>query len=465
MEVIKRSGLLIPRKYENQEFYQKIKTHLVRRIQAYQHSNYAVNTFYLESEKFLLVPRLFPIRDYIHCQAVNKQQEGKLINIEHNITPRNETQRSAINHILTNNSAILELEPGTGKTVISIYMISERKRKSMILVHKEGLADQWKERFLEFTNLKENDIARIFSSTFKSDFEKPITIITAQTFISLLKRQRKDFLVALNNANIGIFVADEVHTSVGAPTFSQCSIHIPAKYTYGLSATPYRFDGNGDIIEYHLGKIFVNEDAEGTMDVKVTVFLLDYQIDTPQRHKYIYWGGKFQRARYLNLMKKSKPFIFASRELLKRLKDERDIMFMAERIKLLDDLYNWLNHDSKSKFYGSGTLKAVNSKITFATPGKGRDGIDAPHKDCLIMTSPISNIKQLSGRIVREHKGKKTPIIVDMVDYGCSRIANTFRSRYDYYKRKKWNIDYILVKDNLLYNIDHMQAMEIIRGE
>lgn len=465
MEVIKRSGLLISRKYENQEFYQKIKDHLVRRTQAYQTSNYIVNTFYLESEKFLLVPRLFPIRDYIHCQAVNKQQEGKSININHNITPRNETQRSAINHILTNDSAILELEPGAGKTIISIYMISERKRKTLILVHRDPLAEQWRDRFLSFTNLKEDDISRLASSSFKSDFEKPIIISTVQTFLSLLKRQRQDFLVVLNNADIGIFVADEVHTSVGAPTFSECSIHIPAKYTYGLSATPYRFDGNGDIIEYHLGRIFVNEDAEGTMDVKVTVFLLDYQIDVPHRYKYIYWGGKFQRARYLNLMKKSKPFIFTSRELLKRLKDKRNIMFMAERIKLLDDLYNWLNHDSKSKFYGSGTLEAVNSKITFATPGKGRDGIDAPHKDCLIMTSPISNIKQLSGRIVREHEGKKTPIIIDMVDYGCSRISNTFRSRYDYYKKKNWDIDYILVKDNLLYKIDHRQTMEIIRGE
>jgi len=465
MEVIKRSGLLISRKYENQEFYQKIKDHLVRRTQAYQTSNYIVNTFYLESEKFLLVPRVFPIRDYIHCQTVNKQQEGKSININHNRTPRNETQRSAINHILTNDSAILELEPGAGKTIISIYMISERKRKTLILVHRDPLAEQWRDRFLSFTNLKEDDISRLTSSTFKSDFEKPIIISTVQTFLSLLKRQRQDFLVALNNANIGIFVADEVHTSVGAPTFSECSIHIPAKYTYGLSATPYRFDGNGDIIEYHLGKIFVNEDAEGTMDVKVTVFLLDYQIDVPQRYKYIYWGGKFQRARYLNLMKKSKPFIFASRELLKKLKNERNIMFMAERIKLLDDLYNWLNHDSKSKFYGSGTLEAVNSKITFATPGKGRDGIDAPHKDCLIMTSPISNIKQLSGRIVREHEGKKTPIIIDMVDYGCNKISNTFRSRYDYYKKKNWDIDYILVKDNLLYKIDHRQTMEIIRGE
>ncbi len=52
MEIIKRSGLLISRQYENQEFYQKIKDHLSRRTQAYQTSNYIVNNFYLESEKF-----------------------------------------------------------------------------------------------------------------------------------------------------------------------------------------------------------------------------------------------------------------------------------------------------------------------------------------------------------------------------------------------------------------------------
>lgn len=464
MKVIKHSGILIPTEYHTEEFYQRIRTELTRNARAYQSDATVIHRFYAESEKFLKIPRNFPIDKYAYCTVDNRQCEGDPIDIQHNIVPRSESQEKAINKMLSTDSCILQLAPGVGKTVISIYMIAERKRKSLILVHREALADQWRERFLQFTNLKDDDIARVTTPKFEEDLQKPIVIFTVQTFMSLLKRFRKEFLIALNKANIGIFVGDEVHTTVGAPTFSECSIHIPAKYTYGLSATPYRYDGNGDVIEYHLGKVFADSDAEGTMDVKVTVFLLDYEIDTPYRMKYLYWGGDFQRSRYLNLIRKSKPFLFAIKSLLARLKNERDMLIMVERIKLIDELYTWLQHPSKSKFCGSATRDELKYKITFTTPGKCRDGVDAPWKDCLVMTSPISNIEQVAGRITRTKEGKKEPIIVDMVDYGCQRMSQTFFKRYDYYKDKHWKVQFILYKNKVLQEIEYDQVYNIIKG-
>ena len=366
--------------------------------------------------------------------------------------------------MLTKESGILQLAPGVGKTVISIYMIAERKKKSLILVHRDTLADQWKQRFMDFTNLEEDDIARLTSAKFIEHLQKPIIVATTQTFISLLKRKREEFLIALNDAKIGVFIADEVHTSVGAPTFSECSIHMPSKCTYGLSATPYRYDGNGDIIEYHLGRIFADEDTEGTMDARVSVLLLDYQIDTPRRTQYIRWGGEFQRSRYLNLMRKSKPFLEAMGGLLRRLQNERDLLCMVERIKIIDDLYDTVSNKSKSKFCGSAKNDKLNYEVTFTTPGKCRDGVDAPHKDCVIMTSPISNIEQLTGRIVREVEGKKTPIIIDMIDYGCSNMARTFYGRKKFYDKKGWPVQYLVFANNELKETDEHTAMEIIEG-
>ncbi len=465
IEIIKRSGLLIPRKYEYKEFYIKIKESLERRSKSYNSSVYTVNKFYLESEKFLLIPRNFPIQKYMFDYKIKDfRHDGDLIEIDHNITPRSKAQERAIQHLLTNENSTLQLAPGVGKTVISIYMIAKRKRKSIILVHREPLAKQWRNRLKEFTNLKDSDIADLRSATFEKDLDKPVIIAMVQTFLSLLKRNRERFLIKLNEANIGVCVADEVHTSVGAPTFSECSIHIPAKYTYGLSATPYRYDGNGDIIEFHLGSIFADDDLEGTMGAKVTVILLDYQIDTPRRTKYIRWGGDFQRARYLNLIKKSKPFMRAIRGLLGTLKT-RDLICMAERIKLIEELYDWMPIKSKAKFCASGGLETLNSKATFATPGKCRDGIDAPWKDTVIMTSPISNIEQITGRIIRDSENKQTPIIVDMVDYGCSNIANTFYKREKFYNEKNWPVQYLLFANDKLNPIDSEVTHKILRGE
>jgi superfamily II DNA or RNA helicase len=409
IEIIKRSGLLIPKQYQYDDFYIKIKESLERRSKNYNTSDYTIN-------------------------------------------------------LMSNENATLKLAPGVGKTVISIYMIAERKRKSIILVHRDPLAKQWRDRLKQFTNLKDSDIADLRSNTFEKDLDKPVVIAMVQTFLSLLKRNRETFLRKLNEANIGVCVADEVHTSVGAPTFSECSIHIPAKYVYGLSATPYRFDNNGDIIEFHLGDIFSDDDLEGTMGAKVTVFLLDYQIDTPRRTQYIRWGGDFQRARYLNLIKKSKPFIQAIRGLLDTLKT-RDLICMAERIKLIEELYDWMPIKSKAKFCASGGLETLNSKATFATPGKCRDGIDAPWKDTVIMTSPISNIEQITGRIIRDSENKQTPVIVDMVDYGCSNIANTFYKREKFYDKKQWPVQYVLFANNKLKPIDREVMYKILRGE
>jgi len=466
MEIIKRSGLLIPREYNNQEFYTKIREFLERRVKAYNTSNFTINTFYIESEKFLLVPRNFPIQQYtFNAQIKDVRHTGAPININHKIIPRSEAQKKAINFLMNHECGILQLAPGVGKTVITIHMIGERKLKSLILVHRDSLVDQWRERFLQFTDLKEDDISRLNSEKFESDLSKPIIIATTQTFLSLLKRKRKEFLIALNEANIGVFVADEIHTTVGAPTFAECSIHMPSKYTYGLSATPYRYDGNGDIIEFHLGQIFTDADVSGTMDAKVTVLLLDYEIDTPARYRYIRWGGMFQRSRYLNLMKKSAPFMSVIKGLLVKLSQNKNLLCMAERIKLIDELYNWLPFESKARFYASEKLDKLDYRVTFATPGKCRDGIDAPWKDCVVMTSPISNIEQLTGRVVRSKEGKETPSIVDMVDYGCREIASTLSTRLKFYEKKEWPVTYYLLKDASPHLIDKETAFDIIKGK
>ena len=465
MLIKKRSGILIPRTMENNSGYVQVKEALERRYKAYNTSNYLYNEFYLESENYLLIPRYFPIKTFLWNVILDdRSHKGKPIKIEHNIKPRSESQEKAIEYLLNNESGILQLDPGVGKTVISIYMIAERKVKSLVLVHRDSLADQWRERLLQFTDLNDSDISRLRSTSFEEDLDKSIIISTVQTFLSLLKRNRIEFLIALDQANVGVFVADEVHTSVGAPTFSECSIHMPSKYTYGLSATPYRHDGNEDIIKFHLGEVFEDDDKTGTMKAKVTVILLDYQIDTPHRRTYIHWGGEFQRARYLNMLRKSKPLERVVRGLLTSLSSKRNMIVISERIKHIDDLYKWLPIRDKAKFYGTEGLETLKSKVTFATPGKCRDGVDAPWKDCVIMTSPISNIKQLTGRVVRSKKGKQTPAVIDLVDHGCEEMSKTFYKRRHFYIQQGWEVQYLLFNGTHLCGLDESIAMDIIEG-
>lgn len=464
INLYRRAGIFIPKKYKNLKFYSKVKSNLIRRSKNYNSSDYTTTKFYAETSDFLIIPRYFPIKDYVECNIIDKYDRSEDILIEHNIKFRNDLQKRAAKHMMENESGVIELNPGTGKTVITIYMICERKKKSLILVHKDYLATQWRNRFLEHSNISKENIVRITSSNFKKAFQKPILIITDQTFLSMINRNKEEFLKELNKANIGIFISDECHTSSGAPSFSQCALRVPAKINYGLSATPYRFDGNSDIINYHLGKVFTDESTEGTMPAKVTAILTDYKIDIPYRKKYIWWEGEFQRSRYLNLLRKSKNVISIAKGVLNKFKNSKKILFMSERINLIDQLYKWLNSPSKGKFIGGSKDSELEKSIIFSTPGKVRDGVDVPDIDCLIMTSPISNIKQMCGRATRQHEGKETPIIIDMVDYGCSEMSGSFYRRLDFYETKEWEINFLLYYKNKLIKIDEEQVLEILMG-
>lgn len=469
IELSRRSGIVIPKIYENESWYHLVRAHLFRKQKQYNSPDFVTYKFFSESEKSLVIPRYFPIHDYVDCKIIDNSHEGEDISINHNITPRNAAQEDTIKFMLTNDHGMIKLNPGMGKTVISIYTIAERKKKALVLVHRNSLDIQWRERLFQFTNLTENKVSVLNSNKFEEQLlNSSVIIATAQTITSLLNRRRMEYLVALNRANIGIFIADETHTTVGAPTFSQCSLHVPAKYCYGLSATPNRSDGNSDIITYHLGKEFSIDSDDDTMPADVTFILADFGIDTPYRHSYLHWEGSFQKSRYLNIMKNSKIFMDLTKALMNKLvKDERELLIICERVKkLIDILYKDLKFKDKSKFIAGSPLKNLNSKVTFSTPGKIRDGIDAPHKDALLITSPVKNIEQLCGRITRSKPNKKMPIVIDMVDIGSEDIRTSFWGRLDYYNKKGWKVNFIYINPITYekFKIKEEDAFTIING-
>ncbi len=468
---IKKSGISIPIEYKYDSWVDSIKRFLTRSSTVYGTiGEVELQKFYLETNKNIIIPRFFPIQDYVECEINDKSSIGQYIDVDHKITLKNDLQKRAVEFLKNNDKGTIELQPGTGKTVISIYDICERKRKPLILLYLHSLAAQWKERFIEHTTLNQEDILLITSSNYHEMKDKKVLIITNQTFLSLLKKNPLDFLKELNLANIGIFISDEVHTSTGAKTFSQCSLNIPAKVVRGLSATPYRQDGNHDIIEYHTGPIFSDESYDGTnKNVSCTFILLDYGIDQPKRYKYLRWNGQFNRPRYLNLMTNSKHcprFYSVIKGLINKFKDNYHMLIISERNKLIDNLYNWVDCDDKSKFNKSEGLDKLKSKLTFSSPKKIRDGIDAPWKELVILTSPISNIKQMVGRVCREHKDKDKVNIIEMIDIGCRDISKSMKTRRDFYKKNNWSIKYILVDINLkLKEIQSDEEIdEILKG-
>ncbi|GIU68991.1 MAG: hypothetical protein KatS3mg002_0227 [Candidatus Woesearchaeota archaeon] len=458
------SGIIIPKSLQA-SWIDNIINDLNRKTRHFKTKEIEINKFYVYNENSIIIPRNYPIKDYYkNIEIIDLNSEGKDINIKGNITLRNDLQERAKEHILKNPYSLLQLEPGTGKTVITISAICELKKKTLVLVHRDSLVEQWIERFKQFTDIADDRITKLNSNTYIQDLlHKDIVIVTAQTFISILKRDKNKFLKTLKQAEFGIFVADEVHTTLGAKTFSLCSICIPVKRVIGLSATPYRIDGNSDIILYHAGKLFKDTDSAGTVPAKVTFILFNANF-SQNILKYISWGGVFRKERYLNKLKDSEQFMKISKYLLDyNLKNKRKVLFIGERInKLLRIMFNSVNC-KKSLFIAGIGMDALHPDVdcVFSTPQKMRDGVDAPWLDCIIMTSPIGNIPQMVGRVTRSYSNKSQTLIFDMVDLSINEIYKSAWHRYKYYKEKNWDIQFKVLK----YDDSNVKVLDISEEE
>src|SRR6056297_412365 len=156
---------------------------------------------------------------------------GTLTNEQHSIIS------PVINRLANgNNGGIIKARPGFGKTVTSIYIACQYKYKTLIVVDKSLLEDQWKETILQITNLEEDDIGTIKQKKFEVD--KPIIIASARTLIRRIENV-KDFYFKIKNAGIDLVFYDECHKTSSAPKFAKVSVLFNTKNLYGLSATPF----------------------------------------------------------------------------------------------------------------------------------------------------------------------------------------------------------------------------------
>ncbi|MFW6046722.1 MAG: DEAD/DEAH box helicase [Candidatus Woesearchaeota archaeon] len=468
----KDSGIIIP---NDHILYDHIKNDLTRSYLDFQ-NNYVTCRYFEEYSNKILIPRYYPIKGY-HIE--DHSDIGEDIEINCDIIPRNERQRIAIKHLTSNNSGILALEPGCGKTVLAIAAISHYKKKTIVITHKDKLLDNWKREITQFTNLTEDDIGRLNTKNYKECLKKPIILTTVQLIAYAVSNEITDFLDHLKNSGIGVLFVDECHVGIGPEQFSKCSTHIPAKRTYGLSATPEcRNDGNNDLIRYHLGEIVYFPPTENEL-IKPKVFMINFPFGVYSRYKkYINYGGKFNLAKYQKQMPKINTYIKTNAEIIRKLyHDNRVTLVLGNLIKPLLAIAKELNLPKKDvgifipgakeneRLELSDTANLdeafLNKQIVFSTYKAARDGNNRPDLDCLVMTVPTGNIEQAIGRILRSLSGKRQPIVIDLIDtegpysYFLNKkrkdddkpiFIESARKRKEKYDRLQWDYEVINLK-------------------
>lgn len=465
----RKSGITIPKSHSD---YEIIERDLNRIIYGFNGQVSKV-LFYEDLGDSILIPRRYPIIDVIDNTCV-----GDDIDIESDITPRNDRQKKAIKFLINNNTGVLSLEPASGKTVISIAAISKIKKRTIIFAHKTKLLLQWKNEILKFTNLEDDDIGKLSTNNFKKVLKKKIILCTEHVIPIAIKNEKQEFLEALENSGIGFMIVDEVHVGIGPETFSMSSLHINCKRTFGLSATPTRGDGNDDIIKYHLGEVTYIEPEKGEL-LKPKIFLMYFNFGIYSRYrKYLTWGGNFSVSRYLKQMFKVDRYNDTVGKLIKKCYDGgRTILVLGNRINALIELAkrSGVPKDDIGIFIPGATSKdrlsvsdtddldiAFNTKrVVFSTYKAGRDGNNREAFDCLIHSTPSSNVEQSIGRTQRPLPGKPQPIVIDCIDTEGPKIksykdkekqVNWFlkaaEKRIELYENRNWEMEIIRLGGN-----------------
>lgn len=363
---------------------------------------------------------------------LKKQQDGVVSNVVSGL------------HTRDSNSGILEAGTGVGKTAMGIKTICTMGRRALICVHSEFLLDQWKKEILKFTDIKEEDIGYLWQE--HRDLDKPIVIGMIQTLI------RRDFTQSERKA-FGLIIFDEVQ-HLPAEAFSQAMHKFDAKYLVGLSATPKRFDGLDALLTHGLGDK-LNSNVMGTRLVP-EVYFVKNSVDIPtgaymQRVRFP--GGKEKTIAHLGkltvlLVKMASRNVLLTNLIKKAADKGRKIMVFSGRREHLGALKKSvalaIPECKTALFMGGMTAKqeeeAKTAQIMFCTYQYASEGLNVPDRDCLILATPITSVKQPIGRILRPADNKKQPLVVDILDDAVPSLLRMAQSRTKQYKELRATI-------------------------
>ena len=152
-------------------------------------------------------------------------------------------QKEAVQAMITRDMGTLSAPTGSGKTVMALYLIAQRRQPALIITHTKELLEQWAARIGQFLGISENEIGRIGDG--KRTVGEKITVALVQT---LYKCADEVF------PHVGHLIVDECHRTP-ARTFTEAVSAFDCRFITGLSATPWRRDRLSKLIFWYVGNV------------------------------------------------------------------------------------------------------------------------------------------------------------------------------------------------------------------
>lgn len=375
----------------------------------------------------------------------------------------------AIDHISKYDGGILALCCGSGKTVIALKIAEILGLKTLVIVHKSFLQDQWCKRISQFTNARVGIIRQK-----KIDIQNKDIVVGMLQSISMI-----DYDESIFN-DFGLCIVDECH-HIGSRVFSNAFFKINCRYMLGLSATPNRSDGMTKILHMFLGETIYSLDKKNVGNVNVDIF--HYRstnkkyVEKTQKIKGKKVPAMASMITNLTEIRERNIFIYNIINSLRRT-PERKILILSGRTSLLDCLKNIvdkkilqeenegiLEKGEIKTYYYIGKLKQnerfeaeQNADILFATYEMAQEGLDIDRLNAVILITPKSDIVQSIGRIMRKETSGLPPLIIDIVDDISVFPAQGNKRRAIYEENNYEILDRYVLDDNVITKREYYES-------
>ncbi len=393
-------------------------------------------SIFLESPKKLYLPRFYGLERFGE-PTDNMIEEGDSIQLQFNGSLREE--QNPIEEIYLKNAyekggGIISLKCGGGKTVLALHIISVLKKKTIVVVHKDFLMTQWRDRILEF--LPNARIGKVQQDTIDIE-DKDIVLAMVQS-LSMKEYPEDTF------QSFGLAIFDECH-HLGAEVFSRSMSKVSSKYMLGLSATPKRKDGLSKVFEWYLGGIVYKDTKKNEDYAEVQLIPCDFN-----NYEYSKEELNFRKEacmpKMINNICNYLPRTEMIVDLIKKYNTEgRTVLILSDRREHLNLLYKLLDGYSRG-FYVGGMKpeelrESQEKEILLATFSMASEGMDVPKLNTVILASPKSDVEQSVGRIFRQKASvrKFHPLIIDLQD-NFSLFKNQCLKRLKLYHKLNFTI-------------------------
>lgn len=425
-----RNGYIINKKDLSKEQIERIRNDLLMKPFNNMIDDVIPFSILNETKNRITIPRFYGIKHFGFPTVITMKSKKIKVNFKGSLRENQvDIVNKSIDYITKNNGGILSLPCGFGKTTISLYILCQLKLKTLVLVHKTFLLDQWIERIKTFTNATVGIIQRN-----KINVNADIVVGMID---SISMRDYDDDIFK----HFGFVIYDEVH-HLGSRVFSKTLQKTGAQYMLGLSATPYRSDGLTKILYWYIGEIF--HKTTTAKNKKVYVKFINYKTKNSlfvEKKRWFKDGIKpnipVMISNLTKIPERTNHLVDIIYTLLTVCPD-RKIIILSDRIQHLKDMKievdkkieldvkNGLKDENECKtFFYIGEMKQKERKeaetegdILFASFSMAKEALDIERLNTVIFTTPQKDVIQAMGRIMRKNSYDTgiRPLIIDFVD-------------------------------------------------